>query len=254
VPADGTSDAEPLPDLGRFSHEAVAVDPGTGIVYLTEDRGDSRFYRFIPRRRGHLGAGGRLEAMVLDGTTTTRLAGAGDSWAVSWKRIDEPDPDADTVRQQAVGSAEIVRGEGCWYGNGMIYVVATSGGAAGEGQVFAFDPKAQTFTCIFASPGAEVLDNPDNIAVSPRGGIVLCEDGDNAVQALHGLTPDGQIFRFAENHVVLDGERNGLRGSFTSSEWAGATFEPNKGEWLFVNIQSPGITFAITGPWKTGAL
>ena len=41
---------------------------------------------------------------------------------------------------------------------------------------------------------------------------------------------------------------------FTGSEWAGATFEPKNGNWLFANVQSPGITFAITGPWKQGAL
>jgi secreted PhoX family phosphatase len=34
----------------------------------------------------------------------------------------------------------------------------------------------------------------------------------------------------------------------------GATFEPKNGNWLFVNIQTPGITFAITGPWKQGSL
>lgn len=261
VPADGLSDAEPLTGLGRFSHEAAAVDPETGIVYLTEDRGDSRFYRFVPNQRGRLTAGGRLEAMVLDATADTALAAAGATWNVAWVPIENPDPAAESgagvsVRQQAArqGAARIVRGEGCWFGNGAIYVVSTGGGAAGQGQIFALDPKRQTFTCIFASPGAAVLDSPDNIAVSPRGGIVLCEDGDNDVQALHGLTPDGEIFRFAENHVVLAGERNGIVGSFTGSEWAGATFEPKNGNWLFVNIQTPGITFAITGPWKHGAL
>ena len=54
--------------------------------------------------------------------------------------------------------------------------------------------------------------------------------------------------------MVLAGERNGIAGNFSGSEWAGATFEPKKGHWLFVNIQTPGITFAITGPWKKGAL
>jgi secreted PhoX family phosphatase len=43
-------------------------------------------------------------------------------------------------------------------------------------------------------------------------------------------------------------------GDFTGSEWAGATFEPKNGNWLFVNIQTPGITFAITGPWQQGSL
>ena len=256
VPADGTSNAIPLPGLGRFSHEALAIDPATGIVYLTEDRDNSRFYRFVPTTPGQLAAGGQLEAMVLTGTLDTRLAVAGDAWDVSWVPIVQPDPNTDTVRQEAAakGAARIVRGEGCWYGNGRVYFISTSGGAAGQGQVFALDPVGETLACVFVSPGAAVLDNPDNIAVSPRGGIVLCEDGDNAVQSMHGLTPDGEIFKFAENHVVLAGERNGITGDFSGSEWAGATFEPKNGNWLFVNIQTPGITFAITGPWKQGAL
>ena len=82
--------------------------------------------------------------------------------------------------------------------------------------------------------------------------MVLCEDGSGR-EYLHGLSLDGQIFRFAENNAVLNGER-GLFGDFSGSEWAGATFEPKNGNWLFANLQSPGITFAITGPWKQGAL
>jgi hypothetical protein len=87
---------------------------------------------------------------------------------------------------------------------------------------------------------------------------VLCEDG-SGLEYLHGLTPEGEIFRFAQNNVVLPADvmaRRGYagNGNFTGSEWAGATFEPGSGNWLFANIQSPGITFAITGPWRRGAL
>jgi secreted PhoX family phosphatase len=81
---------------------------------------------------------------------------------------------------------------------------------------------------------------------------VLCEDGSGA-EFLHGLTVDGEIFEFAQNNVVLAGQRNGLSGDFRGSEFAGATYSPD-GTWLFVNVQSPGITFAITGPWRNGAL
>ena len=88
--------------------------------------------------------------------------------------------------------------------------------------------------------------------MSPRGGLVLCEDG-GGTEYLHGLTVDGRIFRFAQNDVVLNGEKNGIVGDFRSSEFAGATYSPD-GRWLFVNIQTPGITFAITGPWRKGAL
>jgi uncharacterized protein len=123
--------------------------------------------------------------------------------------------------------------------------------------VFEYDLRQGTFKVLFASPDAEVLNNPDNITVSPRGGIVLCEDG-GGVEYLHGLTRDGEIFRFAANNVVVpDGGIPGKTvppGDYTNSEWAGATFEPRRGEWLFVNIQTPGITFAITGPWERGSL
>jgi len=98
-----------------------------------------------------------------------------------------------------------------------------------------------------------VLNRPDNLCVSPRGGIVLCEDAKDAQPFLRGLTPDGAIFDFAQNNVVLDGERNGLAGDFRDREWAGACFSPD-GRWLFVNVQWPGITFAITGPWQRGVL
>jgi secreted PhoX family phosphatase len=83
-------------------------------------------------------------------------------------------------------------------------------------------------------------------------GLVVCEDG-GGTEFLHGLTVDGEIFKFCQNNVVLNGDRNGILGDFRSSEFAGATFSPD-GRWLFVNIQSPGITLAITGPRRNGAL
>ena len=86
---------------------------------------------------------------------------------------------------------------------------------------------------------------------------MLCEDG-SGLEYLHGLTTDGEIFRFATNNVVVPA--GGIPGKptaprdYTGSEWAGATFEPRNGNWLFVNIQTPGITFAVTGPWSRGSL
>ena len=263
VPSAGKAVATPLKAMGRFSHEAVAIDPATGIVYLTEDAGSSALYRFTPDRPGDL-TSGTLEAMGLEGTTTTESWQTGDQAPVAeWVRIDNPDPDLANGEPRtwdqasAQGAARIVRGEGAWYGNGVIYVVSTSGGPAREGQIFAYDPVADTFRALFVSPGAGTLDSPDNICVSPRGGLVLCEDG-GGTEYLHGLTPEGEIFPFAENAVVIpDGGASGKSarpGSYTGSEWCGAVFEPKNGNWLFANIQSPGITFAITGPWRQGGL
>jgi secreted PhoX family phosphatase len=150
------------------------------------------------------------------------------------------------------GAAVFARLEGAWPGKGLVFFASTSGGDRGCGQVWVFDPARQTLTLVFESPSPEVLDAPDNIAVSPRGGLVVCEDGDG-LQHVQGLTADGRIFPFARNNVVLNGERNGITGDFTESEFAGATYSPD-GRWLFVNVQRPGITLAITGPWGRGLL
>lgn len=152
---------------------------------------------------------------------------------------------------RALGGATFRRLEGCWYGNDRrSYIVSTDGGR-GQGQIWIYDPAAETISLLFQSPGNEVLNRPDHITVSPRGGLVLCEDG-GGDEFLHGLTTDGEIFAFAQNNVKLGGERNGLSGDFTGSEWAGPCYSPD-GNWLFANIYDPGVTVAITGPWQTGA-
>ena len=99
---------------------------------------------------------------------------------------------------------------------------------------------------------------PDNLCVSPRGGLVLCEDGGtgtfgDAPERVQGLTVDGAVFPLAMNNVVLAGEKNGMEGDYRNREFAGATFSPD-GRWLFLNVQSPGITIAVTGAWSDGPL
>ncbi|WP_240661894.1 alkaline phosphatase PhoX [Streptomyces sp. WAC 06738] len=259
VASEGKGNPEPYKAMGRFNHEAIAVDPATGYVYETEDRGDASLYRFVPAVRGDLSKGGRLEALRLGSTSyDTRLDGEKEYGTVSWVPVEDVDPAADTVRLQAQanGAAVFSRLEGAWYGNDRIYVITTDGGPARQGQVFELDPATDEFRVLFASPGAEVLNAPDNMCVSPRGGLVLCEDG-GGTEYVHGLTTDGEIFRFAANNVDLRGGtagKNVAADDHRGSEWAGSVFEPKNGNWLFVNIQTPGITFAITGPWRQGAL
>ena len=78
------------------------------------------------------------------------------------------------------------------------------------------------------------------MVVSPRGGVLLCEDHDGA-DRLMGIDPEGRIFEFARNRL-------------SNGEFAGLTYGPAVGYWLFVNIQRPGMTLAITGPWERGCL
>lgn len=260
VPSDGSATGEPYRAMGRFVHEAVSVDPETGIVYETEDQARAGFYRFIPEQPGRLGSGGRLEMLALENRpgADTRKGQASGVWEpVRWVPISEPDPnpiETDSVHTQGVqgGGATFGRLEGTWHGNGRIYIVSTNGGDAECGQIWEYDPSEERLALIFESPGAEVLDMPDNICVSPRGGLVLCEDGEGE-DYVRGLTTEGEIFPFAKNNVILSGERNGLEGDYRDGEFAGATYSPD-GRWLFLNAQNPGISFAVTGPWASGLI
>lgn len=262
VPLVGDAEPEPLRDMGRFVHEAVAVDPVTGIVYETEDQLLSGFYRFTPAVRGQLAKGGTLEMLAIDGSpyydTRTRPR-VGETLDAAWVLIDTPDdplnPDRAAVFRQGYlkGGAIFGRLEGAWFGDGRIFIVSTNGGRVKMGQVFSYDPAEQEITLIFESPSAEVARNLDNICVSPRGALVVCEDGGPQPQRVHGLTRGGHIFPFAQNNIVLDGQVRGFKGDFRAREFAGATFSPD-GTWLFVNAQSPGITFAITGDWASAGL
>lgn len=265
VPVDGTPTRKPIKEMGRFVHEAVAVDPETGIVYETEDQRRSGLYRFIPDTPGRLADGGRLQMLGLAGkprfdTRTGQRTGS--RYAVRWIDIehatrahhDAQAKDNAGVFTQGLegGGAIFARLEGAWYGDGRVFVTATNGGDAGTGQVWELSIREQELRLIFESPGAHSLSMPDNLVVSPRGGLAICEDG-SANPCVHGLSRDGKVVPFARNSCVLNGQRNGFAGDFRNREFCGATFSPD-GRWLFVNIQSPGITFAITGPWERSIL
>ena len=76
----------------------------------------------------------------------------------------------------------------------------------------------------------------DNITLAPWGDLIACEDGDGE-NFLVGVTPEGEPYRLARN-------------AMNDSEFAGAVFSPDRTT-LFVNIQTPGLTLAITGPWRS---
>lgn len=254
----GPVEAIPLKAMGRFVHEAVALDPSSGIVYLTEDMHRAGFYRFLPEHAGDLRVGGRLQILAIDGRPnfdTSRGQTVGTPMPVGWIEIPDPDPTDAARNPSAVfqqgwrrGAARFRRLEGCYFGGGRVFIDATDGGDARKGQVWNYDPLEETITLFFESPGADVLDGPDNLCTSARGGLIICEDGADG-NYLRGLTPDGRIFDFARNLV-------------NKREFAGATFSPD-GRTLFVNIQGDltpggpgnrGMTLAIWGPWEEGVL
>jgi secreted PhoX family phosphatase len=254
----------PLVDMGRFSHEALMVDPHSGNVYETEDTGNSGFYRFVPYREGALDQGGKLYMMAVRNHPNLDLGAywpIGATWDVRWVRIDDPEALTGSCYSQGAekGGARFSRLEGAWWGDRTGYFLSTNGGSAGEGQVFEYDPRDETLKVIFDAPDAASVDNPDNMTVTPRGGLLLCEDAAGndftAGERLVGLTLHGRAFTFAMNNMLLSTDYSELvrAGDYRQSEWAGACYSPD-GLWLFVNIQTPGVTFAITGPWGQGPL
>lgn len=260
----GLVDPEPLKAMGRFVHEAAAVDPRNGIVYLTEDRPDSLFYRFLPAWPGRLALGGRLQALGLaddrerdlrnwptNAGGQGRLIAPGQSVAVRWIDLDGVESRNGDLKERGFekGALRFARGEGLTLarsgGRAQVYMCCTNGGPAKLGQVWKYVPSlSEGLAGEAGNPGrlelfvettsASRLKNCDNVTVAPWGGLVLCEDSGQDPQYLRGVTSSGALFPLAANR---------------RSEFAGATFSPD-GSVLFVNIQSPGISFAIEGPWR----
>ena len=240
--------AEPRPirGLGRFNHEAIAIHPTSGVVYLTEDRHDGLLYRFLPKDPQDLHAGGRLQALVVAERPSldtrnwrSRAWAVGSTERAHWIDLVDTDAPKDDLRHRghATGAAVFARGEGMWAAaDGDIWFTATSGGPAQAGQVWR----------LRETEGGDRLDlfweaqdksgpvNIDNLTVAPDGSLLLCEDRQGRDVRLIRLTADGQLSILAHNHL--------------RSEFAGACVSPDQST-VFVNIQGPGLTLAIAGPW-----
>jgi secreted PhoX family phosphatase len=285
----------PIVAAGRFSHEAVAVDQRTGIVFETEDPGSgigAGFYRYTPTDADDLTRGGVLEMLAIAGQPQVDLRKGrtrGEALAVQWVTIDEPDPQLRNVRDArstfnqgwAKGGAKFNRLEGCWEDHGTIFFVSTSGGDAkngdvnsdgyreGFGQVWAYTPGSGggTLMLVYESPSGAECDSPDNLTVTPRGGLIACEDdastayGNDPGEDTHPLAPGiANVNRLIG--LTLAGEAFELAVNvFNDSELAGACFSPS-GRTLFFNIfgrarfdeENEGMTCAVTGPWARGPL
>jgi uncharacterized repeat protein (TIGR03803 family) len=225
---------------GRFQHEAAAVDPETYVVYLTEDQGDSCFYRFVPASMATPWQG-KLQALRIVGHDTMNM-GVGksvdESWEIAWVDIENPTPAYDTLRHtaQADGAALFMRGEGCAFHDGAVFFTATTGGPLGTGQVFRLDPDGDggTLTLLAQSEDTNEIDMADNVTVAPWGQLFTAEDG-TGEQCIRVIDTDGTVSKFG---------RNALSGG----ELTGVCFSPD-GRVLFVNIFGAGVTLAITGPF-----
>ena len=255
--ADGLNKAEPIKAMGRFEHEACAVDEGTGIVYMTEDRYHSLFYRYIPNTPGKLLDGGRLQALALVGHSSVMTHNwsavpqtpLNEPLATRWIELDDVDPVENNLRLRgaALGATTFARGEGLCVAGDRFAFTCTIGGPSRIGQVFTYTPSAYEgtqredeapgqLTLIAEANETSLLRNCDNLTMAPWGDLIVCEDTSHHC-GLVGIRPDGSQYPMADN-------------PYSNSELAGVCFSPD-GNTMFVNIQYPGMTIAITGPFPT---
>jgi hypothetical protein len=217
------------PALGFYAHEAAAVDPQHGHVYLTEDRADGRLYRFVPRVYPDLSVG-RLEVASVDGV------------AVTWVPVS--DGPVGAIRPRPSGSTAFNGGEGIFYRGGFVWFTTK-----GDARVWRLDTVTQTLCIVYDddSVAGAPLHGVDNVLVSDAGEVFVAEDGDNL-----------------EINVLVDGDRVGPLLEVvdqSGSELAGPAFSPDGARLYFSSqrglggesIQGRGITYEVSGPFRRGA-
>ena len=250
----------PITAMGFFSHEAAGIDPQTGIVYLTEDefRGsinatdpdrDTRFsflYRYLPydlsQRPGALQQGGVLQALKIDErpNVDADFFNPNDRFVVRWVTVDPVEPHDDALAQ---GAVRFNRLEGAFFEAGAFWFDDTAGGEKRLGQLYRYLPATNTLELFFEGTEANQMQSPDNVTVTPWGDLWFAEDGVGENRIM-GITPEGEVYTFASNRLVIGPDD-------AVSELAGPCFSPD-GQTFFMNIQNPGVTFAIWGPFPRG--
>ncbi len=230
----GTKPAVARPAMGRFNHEAAAVDPVNQHLFLTEDESDGGFYRFIPDTYPDLSKG-RLEVAIV----------AADG-KVTWVPVPNPQGGAaNPTRKQVAGMTQFKRGEGIAYDSGIVYVATTS-----DAKLHAYDTAAQRITVVYdkAALPQPPLVQLDNVTVSRSGDVYVGEDsGEDDPLDLGIITPEGEVARF----LKLTGPQHGSGEAI--SEVTGPIFDPS-GKRLYFSSQRAfgfGQVYEITGPFRT---
>ncbi len=220
----GEREARVWPALGTFAHEAVAVDPDGGRLYLTEDRPDGRFYRFTPTEYPGLGDG-VLEVAAVDPDEAT-----------TWLPVPDSSGASTPTRAQVPASTAFNGGEGIWFDSGVVYFTTK-----GDNQVRSLtvaDDRVEVVYDAALLPDAP-LRGVDNVTVSPSGDLYVCEDGDDMELAL--ISREREVTPFLQ---VLGQE---------GSELTGAAFDPS-GRRLYFSSQrgggGAGVTYEVSGPFR----
>ena len=169
-----------LPALGRFKHEAVAIDRVNSHLYLTEDEPDGGFYRFIPANA--------FPDLSVGALQIAEVVAEGSGQRVVWHNV--PDPAATTVRTslQLNTVSHFNGGEGIAWTEGLVYF-----STKGDNRVWRFDTRTSRLDVIydFASAPHKHLSGVDNLTITAAGDVLVAEDGADMQIVLLG--PDGLV-------------------------------------------------------------
>jgi len=224
----GLQPALPRSAMGWFDHEAAAVDPVLGHVYLTEDHSSGALYRFTPVTPGDLSAG------------ALQIARVSSEGMVDWLAVPNPNPVPSVhtpTRNQVTGITRFDGGEGIWFDEPSRLVYFTT---KGDNRVWELDVDASSLRVLHdrLEVAGSPLSGVDNITVTRSGDIFICEDGGNLEIVL--ITPEGTISPF----VHLTGQ--------SSTEIAGVAFDPSGGRMYFSSQRASriGMTYEVSGPFR----
>jgi hypothetical protein len=225
----GSTPARALPALGRFRHEAAAVDPEREVVYLTEDADNGRLYRFVPTRWTDLAAG-VLQVLIAD---------EGDSGSFGWARVADPSGASAPTRTQVPGAKAFSGGAGLHYAENQLWITTK-----GDNRVRRLDLAANTYSIVYDGRAAVTpLSGVNDLTRASSGDLFVAEDGGN--MEICSVAPDGQASVFLR--VVGQG----------SSSLTGPAFAPSGDRLYFSSTRGTstsgtgGITYEITGPFRS---
>ena len=262
--AEGFQQATPIPSMGRFAHEAVAVEPGTNIVYLTEDAGaTSGFYRHVPAStravRWPVAACRRSRSWAPPTPTSARGSRPAPASRSSGSTSRSPMPTSPTGRPCSVRPPPVAprrsagsRARGTRRPTGRSTSTRRTGAP----------PAPARCGRGTGSAGASTSSSSTNRRRPTCCSSRTTSRSARAVACCCARTLTGSASRSCGGSPATAGCTTSrptsvpgtIPGSTTPRSWdefAGATFLD---DWLFVNIQTPGVTLAITGPWRDGPL
>ncbi len=258
----GNESAVSKPALGLFSHEAAVVDLANRTVYLTEDTGSGRFYRWVADAADYSAESGRLaleqgrlQVMNISGLENGGYAeDAADLRSlrsVSWVDVAEPAQPQGDVRDALTAAGESVPGtrfpggEGLWFyelPEGMRSVpaggrVATRGlvffTTKGDNRVYALDVENLLIEIIFDNEAGQIepgFSDVDNLTVSPAGDILVSEDQTNSERVIRIMV----VVPNEPAKVLVEVHHPG-------SEICGPAFSPDGSRLYFSSQRGPNV-------------